>query len=108
MKYKELVNNKEINTYLKKGDEDLGQLGFTDHSRAHCMQVAHQVAHQAGNILERFGYPEHDIERAKIAGLMHDIGNMINRTHHAEYGALLANEMLKKTDMPLEDRITIV
>ena len=67
-----------------------------------------QVAHQAGKILERFGYPEHDIELAKIAGLMHDIGNMINRTDHAEYGALLANEMLKKTDMPLEDRITIV
>ncbi len=104
MKYKELVNNKEINAYLKKGDENLGQLGFTDHSKAHCMQVAHQ----AGKILERFGYPEHDIELAKIAGLMHDIGNMINRTHHAEYGALLANEMLKKTDMPLEDRITVV
>lgn len=104
MKYKELVNNKEINAYLKKGDEKLGQLGFTDHSKAHCMQVAHQ----AGKILERFGYPEHDIELAKIAGLMHDIGNMINRTHHAEYGALLANEMLKKTDMPLEDRITVV
>ena len=104
MKYKELVNNKEINAYLKKGDENLGQLGFTDHSKAHCMQVAHQ----AGKILERFGYPEHDIELAKIAGLTHDIGNMINRTHHAEYGALLANEMLKKTDMPLEDRITVV
>lgn len=104
MKYKELVNNKEINAYLKKGDENLGQLGFTDHSKAHCMQVAHQ----AGKILERFGYPEHDIELAKIAGLMHDIGNMINRTHHAEYGALLANEMLKKTDMPLEDRIMVV
>lgn len=104
MKYKELVNNKEINAYLKKGDENLGQLGFTDHSKAHCMQVAHQ----AGKILERFGYPEHDIELAKIAGLMHDIGNMINRTHHAEYGALLANEMLKKTDMSLEDRITVV
>lgn len=104
MKYKELVNNKEINAYLKKGDENLGQLGFTDHSKAHCMQVAHQ----AGKILERFGYPEHDIELAKIAGMMHDIGNMINRTHHAEYGALLANEMLKKTDMPLEDRITVV
>lgn len=104
MKYKELVNNKEINAYLKKGDENLGQLGFTDHSKAHCMQVAHQ----AGKILERFGYPEHDIELAKIAGLMHDIGNLINRTRHAEYGALLANEILKKTDMPLEDRITVV
>ena len=32
----------------------------------------------------------------------------INRTHHAEYGALLANELLKDTDMALEDRITVV
>ena len=43
MKYKELVNNKEINAYLKKGDENLGQLGFTDHSKTHCMQVAAPV-----------------------------------------------------------------
>ena len=52
-----------------------------------------QVAHQAGKILKRFGYSEHEIELAKIAGYMHDIGNAINRTHHAEYGALLANEL---------------
>ena len=39
---------------------------------------------------------------------MHDIGNAINRSHHAEYGALLANEILKGTDMNLEDRVTIV
>ena len=104
MKYKELVNNKEINAYLKKGDKNLGQLGFTDHSKAHCMQVAHQ----AGKILERFSYPDHDVELVKIAGLMHDIGNAINRRHHAEYGALLANEILKGTDMSLEDRVTVV
>lgn len=46
-------------------------------------------------ILKRFGYCEHDIELAKIAGYMHDIGNAINRSHHAEYGGLLANEILK-------------
>ena len=39
---------------------------------------------------------------------MHDIGNAVNRTHHAEYGAILANDILKDTDMPLEDRVTIV
>lgn len=27
---------------------------------------------------------------------------------HAEYGALLAGEILKKTDMSLEDRITVM
>ena len=83
MKYKDVANNKEINAYLKKGNSNLGQLGFTDHSQAHCVQVAHQ----AGKILKRLGYPEHEIELAKIAGYMHDIGNAINRNHHAEYGA---------------------
>ena len=104
MKYKEIAKNEEINAYLKKGDANLGQLGFTDHSRAHCVQVAHQ----AGKILERFGYPEHDVELVKIAGYMHDIGNAINRTHHAEYGVLLANDLLKDTNMSLEDRITVI
>lgn len=104
MKYKEVANNKEINAYLRKGNANLGQLGFTDHSQAHCVQVAHQ----AGKILKRLGYSEHEIELAKIAGYMHDIGNAINRSHHAEYGGLLANEILKKSDMDIKDRITIV
>ena len=102
--YKEIAANEEINAYLRKGDENLGMLGFTDHSQAHCTEVAHQ----AGKILERFRYSKHEIELAKITGYMHDIGNAINRTHHAEYGALLANDLLKEVQMPLEDRITIV
>ena len=59
-------------------------------------------------ILEKFGYPEHDIEIVKIAGFMHDMGNAINRHRHAEYGALLADHILGKTDLPLEDRVTVV
>ena len=104
MKYQKIVNNKEINAYLKKGNSNLGQLGFTDHSQAHCVQVARQ----AGKILKRLGYSEHEIELAKIAGYMHDIGNVVNRSRHAEYGAILTNEILKETDMSLKDRITVV
>ena len=59
-------------------------------------------------ILEKFGCTEHDIELVKIAGYMHDIGNSINRKNHAEYGALLANELLQRTDMSIEDRVTVV
>ena len=58
MTFKEICKNEEINAYLKKGDENLGQLGYTDHSQAHCVQVARQ----AGKILERFGYSDHEIE----------------------------------------------
>lgn len=104
MTYKEIIHNKEINAFLEKGNSNLGVMGFTDHSSVHCMQVANQ----AGKILERFGYSEHEIELAKITGYMHDIGNAVNRRQHAEYGAILANDILRRTDMPLTDRVTIV
>lgn len=104
MTYKDIRRNEEVCAFLKKGDENLGILGFTDHSSAHCAMVAER----AGYIMKKFGYPEHDMELAKIAGFMHDIGNAINRTHHAEYGALLANDILKGTDISMEDRMTIV
>lgn len=104
MTYKDIKHNEEVNELLKKGNQNLGLLGYTDHSQAHCVRVAETAAH----ILKKFGYPEHDIELARIAGYMHDIGNAINRSRHAEYGGLLANEILKQYDLSIPDRITIV
>lgn len=102
--YKEIKENEEIREYLRKGNANLGVLGYTDHSVAHCAIVAEE----AGRILKMFGYSEHEIELAKIAGFMHDIGNCINRSRHAEYGGLLANEILKGMDISIQDRITII
>lgn len=104
MTYKEICNNEEVNALLQKGNQNLGLLGFTDHSQAHCIRVADTAA----LILKKFGYDAHDIELAQIAGYMHDIGNAINRTRHAEYGSLLANEILRSSDLSVPDRITIV
>ena len=104
MTYKEIRKNSEVLAYLKKGNDNLGTMGFTDHSEAHCAVVAEQAA----QILMKFGYPDHDVEIVKIAGFMHDMGNAINRHRHAESGALLADHILAKTDLPLEDRVTIV
>ena len=104
MKYKEIKKDRELREYIARGNEKLGVMGYTDHSEKHCILVAER----AGMILKKFEYPEHTIELAKIAGFMHDIGNCVNRSHHAEYGALLANELLQRTDMSLEDRVTVV
>lgn len=104
MTYEEIRKHPEVNALLEKGNHDLGVLGFTDHSMAHCALVAERAAY----ILKTLGYGEHEQELAKIAGCMHDIGNAINRTHHAENGALLANEILKTTDLSIADRITII
>lgn len=104
MTYQEIKKNEEVRAYLKKGNDNLGVLGYTDHSEAHCTVVAER----AGLILKKLEYPEETIELAKIAGFMHDIGNAVNRSRHAEYGAILANELLKGTDLSLKDRITIM
>ncbi len=104
MKFEEIKKNEEVLAFLKKGNENLGVLGYTDHSKAHCAVVAER----AGSILKQLGYSEKEIELSKIAGFMHDMGNAVNRTHHAEYGAILANDILKNMDMSLEDRVTIV
>ena len=104
MTFQEIRNNEEVCALLDKGNRNLGVLGFTDHSEAHCLLVAERAAY----ILRKLGYSDHEEELARIAGFMHDIGNAINRTHHAELGALLANDILKQTDMPLADRIAVI
>jgi len=104
MTYEQITNNAEILAYYKKGNELLGALGYTDHSMAHTALVAARAA----QLLEKLGYGDREIELVKIAGFMHDIGNVINRSRHAEYGALLANEILEDTDLSLEDRVQIV
>ena len=104
MKYSDLKENKEIKALIEKGNSNLGVLGYTDHSQAH----AALVAIRAADILRKLGYKKSRIELAKIAGYMHDIGNAINRSHHAEYGAILAYDILKKTDLDEKDRLTIV
>ncbi|MBQ3036050.1 MAG: HD domain-containing protein, partial [Lachnospiraceae bacterium] len=71
MTYEEIKKNEEVNAYIKRGNDNLGVLGFTDHSQAHTAFVAERAAY----ILEELGYDEHTIELAKIAGFMHDIGN---------------------------------
>lgn len=103
MDYKDLLKNEEVKELLKKGNANLGVLGYTDHSEAHCAIVAEG----AGIILKKFGYSAHEIELAQMAGALHDIGNAINRKNHGEYSALLAYSILEKMKVPLADRVAI-
>ncbi len=104
MKYKEIKDNEEVQALIAKGNENLGVLGFTDHSEMH----ASLVAERAAEILESLGYKKKQIELVKVAAYMHDIGNAINRSRHAEYGSLLANDILKETGMDRQERLTVV
>lgn len=103
LEYKEILKNEEIRELLRKGNENLGILGYTDHSEKHCAIVAKW----AGMILSKLGYSRHEIELAQIAGAIHDIGNAVNRKNHGEYGAILAYSILEKLGMPLQDRVIV-
>lgn len=102
--YKKIKEDAEINLYIEKGNEMLAVLGYTDHSKAH----ATKVAETAGRILKELKYSEKEIELAKIAGYMHDIGNCVNRNDHAHNGALLARQLLKEMGMEPQDIATVI
>lgn len=104
MTYEEIKANSAINTYITRADESLVALGFTEHSFAHVTRVAET----AGYILSELGYNEHDVELAKIAGYMHDLGNLVNRIDHSQSGAVMAFRILDNMNMPPEDIATIV
>ena len=102
--FEEIKHNQMINQYIQKADESLVALGFTEHSFAHVTKVATTAAY----ILDTLGFDDHDIETAKIAGYLHDIGNLVNRIDHSQSGAVLAFRILDNLDMDACDIATIV
>lgn len=94
----------EILTYIRRADVSLQVLGYTEHNVAHVTKVAEM----AGDILDKVGRDQHEVELAKIAGFMHDIGNVINRIDHAQSGAVMAFRILDKMGMPAEDIAMVI
>ena len=99
MTYEEIKNVDVINTYIKLADRSLSRLGYTEHGFAHVTMVAER----AGYVLETLNYPERTVELTKIAGYLHDIGNMVNRCDHSQSGALIAYRILTEMNFPAEE-----
>jgi len=102
--YNDIKNNEKINTYIKKSDEALGALGYTDHGLFHVTKVANE----ARGVLLTMGHSDRDAELAWIAGYLHDIGNVVNRTAHAQSGAIIAFRLLEDMGAAPEDIATII
>ena len=102
--FDEIKNNPEIRTYITCADESLQALGYTEHCFAHVTRVAETAAY----ILSTMDYPEHDIELVRIAGFLHDIGNLVNRIDHSQSGAVMAFRLLDHLHMPAPDIATVV
>ena len=102
--YEQVTKSEAIRTYIIRADESLAALGFTEHSFAH---VVH-VAETAGYILTTMGYDERTVELSKIAGFLHDIGNLVNRKEHSQSGAIMAWSILNDMGCDPGEMATIV
>lgn len=101
--YDEIKRDPAIKTYIARADESMAALGFTEHSFAH----VGRVASTAGYILEELGYPPRRVELTKIAGYLHDIGNLVNRVDHSQSGAVMAFRLLDNMGFP-PDEIALI
>ena len=99
----DIKRNEDVNVYITRADESLSTLGYTEHSYSHVTRVAEV----SGYILQTLGYSERDVELARIAGYLHDIGNLINRDHHFLSGAVMAFRILEGMGFEATDIATI-
>ena len=104
MTYEQIKDNVTIQTYIAQADKSLAALGFTEHSFAHVTRVAEM----AGYILTTMGHEPRTVEIAKIAGYLHDIGNLVNRVDHSQSGAVMAFRLLDNLGFDPQEIATIV
>ncbi|MFP4200394.1 MAG: phosphohydrolase [Clostridia bacterium] len=91
----DIREDEEINSYLLKGNEYLGELGYTDHGLRH----ARLVSDIATNVMIRLDSDPVEVEMAGIAGYLHDIGNLVNRRDHATASGLMVWQLLRDRDV---------
>ena len=102
--FEDIRHNDNISTYIRKADESLIALGYTEHSFAHVGMVAANARY----ILEKLGYSARTVELVQIAAYLHDIGNLVNRADHSQSGAVMAFRILDKLGMEAEEIAEIV
>mgnify|MGYP000420610770 CR=1 FL=1 len=102
--FEEIKQDPAIRTYIKKADESLINLGFTEHSFAHVGLVAANSKY----ILETLGYSPREVELVQIAAYLHDIGNLVNRIDHSLRGAVMVFRLLDHINMDPFDIAEVV
>lgn len=93
----QVKNHPHVQHYIHAANRHLKLLGFTEHGERH----VNLVSNIASNVLRRLDFPARHVELAAIAGLLHDIGNVVNRDTHGQVGALMAKDILLELGMDM-------
>lgn len=96
--------NVEFRTLIETANDNLEQMGYTEHGLRHVGYVSKTTA----NILHELEFDERTVELGAITGWIHDIGNAINRKHHGLTGATLAFDVLKHMHMDIKEIALII
>lgn len=99
----DISSNPVVDSFIRKGNQFLGTMGFTDHSYRH----VRLVSGIARDILEKLGHAPREVELAAIAGYLHDIGNVVSRNDHGISGAAIVYPILMGMGME-PDEVAIV
>ena len=99
-----IKSNPKVIAFLEAANEYLGVIGYTEHGFRH----AGIVANLSRNILTHLNYKEPFPEFAAIAGYLHDIGNVVNRSDHISASALIAMDILGEMNMSPENVAIVI
>ncbi|MCL2766872.1 MAG: HD domain-containing protein [Peptococcaceae bacterium] len=100
----DVKNNPVIDSFIRKSNEYLGVIGYTEHGYRH----VNLIASISRNILEKLEYPHRYAQLAAIAGYLHDIGNVINRKDHGISGGIIAHSILTEMGMPPDETALVI
>ncbi len=98
LNFEDIRKNEELLTYLKYADSYFESIGYKEHGLPHAMFTAERAA----DVLRQLGHTARTQELAKISGFLHDIGNLVGKTDHAQSGSVIAMHILSKMDISEE------
>lgn len=101
--YEEVRNCEKLRELVEQSNKVLEVMGYTDHGPRH----VGYVSRIAGEVLKKLGMPPRRVELAKIAGWVHDVGNMINRNNHGLNGAALLFPILCEMGLAVSEACEI-
>lgn len=97
--YQTLRRDEEVLSLIRMADQYLDTIGYTDHGLKHLARVSQR----AYRLVKDLGLTQREAELAAIAGLLHDIGNLIHRDEHPQSSALMAIPLLTARGMTLSE-----